>query len=213
VNIDRTTQDLIASLIEQHNFLKHFCKQYDEGSENMAKMIAERLRVLLHDTKNSESLLEQLNIKTSTRYCDTALPYNVNNPCSSSYLTVIKSSFDGKKQIDKVCPLYREHNSFHQFTDKEFSSWWNQIVLDDRSYKFSRQDIILLVANKDGGAHIDSKLPKNYYDLTRGDSMGWKICIGKVEKPLRDFYFASIRQIGFEIDLTLAALNINLWRY
>lgn len=214
MKIKRSTDDLFDRLKEQWDFLKESCKAYDNGFENEAKRIALSSRILLHDTKQSESLLKQLAIKDTIKFIDTAHYYNENNLMPSSCLTYMRAASNGKDDSAKVIPLLGEYRCFHtQPNYKNFSVWWNSVVIDDRTRKFSRKDLILSSANTDGGSHVDPKLPKDYYNLTRNNSMGWILCIGGIKKPIKDFCLASIRQIGFEIDLTLNMLNIDLWRY
>ncbi len=73
-----------------------------------------------------------------------------------------------------------------------------------RKNKFTRKDIILNVANKDGGAHVDPTLPEMYYELSRKNSIGWKLI---TDETVMDFSvgpeLASIRQIAYEIIVTL----------
>jgi hypothetical protein len=206
----RTPSDLINSLEEQHRFLKRSCKLYDDGSEEEAKRIALCIRILLHDTKSSKSVLEQLCIKQTIKFLDTAHPYMQNNLISSSCLTGIDIVSDGKNCSAAVYPLLKEYKRSNYV---DFSTWWEAVVISDRIKKFSRKDIVLLVSNTDGGAHVDPRIPENYYDLTRNNSMGFILSIDGVEKPVKDFCLASLRQIGLEMDLTLDGLNIDLWKY
>lgn len=214
MNIKRTASDLINSLKEQHGFLKKSCELYDDGSENEAKRIALCLRILLHDTKKSQSILEQLSIKQTTKFLDTAHTYNENNLMSSSCLTGMRFISNGENCSASVYPLLEKYKNFHvQPAYKDFSTWWDAVIMDDRTQKFSRKDIILSVADTDGGAHVDPVIPKEYHNLTRNNSMEWMLCVNGIEKPVKDFCFASIRQIGFEVNLILDELNIDLWRY
>ena len=208
--IKRSNEDLIEQLQEQHYFLKKSCQEYDHGNQKEAKRIALCLRVLLHDTKNSKSILEQLNIKNRIKFLDTAFHYNEKNLAPSCCLTIIHIS----NESDMALPLLTEYKNFSpEHKSKNFSCWWEQIVLDDRKHQFSRKDIILLATDKDGGAHVDATLPKEYYELTRCNSIGIMVHINGHKKPLKDFYLASIRQIGFEVDTILDDLRIDLWQH
>ena len=48
------------------------------------------------------------------------------------------------------------------FTEKKLPNrwlhikdWWNEIIIDDKRYIFSRRDIVMIAADQDGGAHVD----------------------------------------------------------
>ena len=72
MQLELSKQDLESHLREQIEFLKRSTKSYDEGFESEGKRIAVVLRVLLHDTNQSLSLLNQLRFK-NILFHDTAL--------------------------------------------------------------------------------------------------------------------------------------------
>lgn len=54
----------------------------------------------------------------------------------------------------------------------DFNTWWNGIVFKDfEGYTISRKDLIITMANRDGGAHVDRSVNKEYADLSKGDSL------------------------------------------
>src|SRR5215203_4924840 len=73
----RTKQELEALLDEQIGFLERSAAAFDDGKDGEAKRLAVTLRVLLHDAKNSHSLLGQLGRKQN--FVDTALEFNPEN--------------------------------------------------------------------------------------------------------------------------------------
>ncbi len=68
----KTFSDLNAQFHEQIIILKNACENFDNWAESEALNIAVRLRVLLHDSKYSSSLLQRIWLKAekfiSTRY-------------------------------------------------------------------------------------------------------------------------------------------------
>ena len=64
---------------------------------------------------------------------------------------------------------------------------------------FNRRELILALANKDGGAHVDPELDHAYADLTRNNSVGWMFSDGQDKRPIEDVELFSVRQIAFEI--------------
>lgn len=68
-----TPVDLQRHLNEQLGFLERSTASFDQGYEDEAKRLAVTLRVLLHETAQSHSLLGQLGRRQGA-FVDTALP-------------------------------------------------------------------------------------------------------------------------------------------
>ncbi len=62
-NVPQTRAELEAHLKEQIAFLKASAQSYDKGFLGEAKRLAVTVRVLIHDTVASPSLLRQLDLK------------------------------------------------------------------------------------------------------------------------------------------------------
>ncbi|MBA7696246.1 hypothetical protein ES703_104889 [subsurface metagenome] len=190
--MQQSEEELKKHLKEHIQFLIDSCKNYDNGNTSEAKRMAVSIRVLLHDTSNSTSLLKQLD-KKNILFLDTAYadePANI--PTTGLAAMGIGSS-------TTYIPLLDNFDNLDGYGRGKipFKDWWNQIVVVDRNWKkLSRKDIILTVTNKDGGAHIDPELTDDYYDITRLDSLGWKNLDGT---PIPGIELASIRQISFEV--------------
>jgi uncharacterized protein YchJ len=61
-----------------------------------------------------------------------------------------------------------------------------------------RGDLILIVANQDGGAHVDPEIDERYEKLANNKLVGW-IAVGpNGEHPIRHIEKVHLRQIGFE---------------
>jgi hypothetical protein len=69
----RQRPQLLEFLSENVAFLKASAQSYDNGFEAEAKRLAVVLRVLLHDTSASSSVLNQLGEKENLNFVDTAL--------------------------------------------------------------------------------------------------------------------------------------------
>ncbi len=197
--------DLKDHLKEQIQFLIFSSKSYDNGFYGEAKRMAISLRILLHDTSKSHSLLAQLN-KKSIKFYNLAHPYNKKNLLTTMSLISIKTKVDGTEGevtyeplLDNWIPQKR------QISKIDFNAWWNQTVIKDKEKnKFSRKDLILQVSNTDGGAHIDPELDDRYAALSRFNSLGWETVFnGKVLGFKNKPELASIRQITHEVLKTL----------
>ena len=58
--VDRTPTELLSDLLVQLKFLRQECLHYDAGDWSYGAQIATKLRLLLHQTKYSDSLLAQI---------------------------------------------------------------------------------------------------------------------------------------------------------
>jgi hypothetical protein len=61
--VRQSKSDLEAHLKEQLDFLHASCAAYDAGNSSEAKRLAATVRLLVHDTDKSTSLLGQLGLK------------------------------------------------------------------------------------------------------------------------------------------------------
>jgi len=156
---------LKENLKEQIHFLNKSSKSYDDGEYIEAKRLAVHLRILLYDKPRIPSLLKQLknpNIKfwnssyvTDERFCRPMF----------SLLLLSKNAND--EPIYE--PILDRNLSKNPPSKIDFETWWNQIVIKDNSgeHKFSRKDVVLNVAQTDGGAHVDPFLNLKYYTLNQ----------------------------------------------
>ena len=162
--VQRTKGELFQEAYRQLKFLKQECACYDAGDWDYGRQIAVKLRVLLHDTGMSHSVLRQLteqfvfnrpdflDLSTvkgdlpkqgQTRFVRCSLcQYMLDNrPDSPAVLTAQPL----RPEAGKRYPL------------RAFPSWWEKlkvIAVDERNF-FSRKEIVEVLANTDGGAHVD----------------------------------------------------------
>ena len=88
---------------------------------------------------------------------------------------------------------------------KPFQPWWTQPVFRDKTRRtFTRRDIILSVADQDGGAHVDPVLEEGYHQLSRDNYLAWTIGDPNGKRPAGNPVPAAVRQITYE---TLKSLN------
>jgi SEC-C motif len=194
-NITRTQNDFYLLLGEQLEFLKLSCASFDNGFEGEIKRLAVSVRVLVHDTGASTSLLALSNRKNIS-FLDTSEPYDDENLLSHSSLVQIHMSLQGAKpkaHLDDVA----------QPSSIPFDAWWNGIVLvDSKKNEFSRKDIVLYLANKDGGAHVEHEIDEKYHNLRTNNALGWITVTsleGGREIAGEDHIPATMRQIAHEL--------------
>ncbi len=184
---------LIQKLKMQIDFLKRSCYSFDSGFQDEAFRIAVVLRVLFHSTKQSTSLLKHLDYENLPLISTKAHTSKELLNSASLYMGLIQMRANGLVPKLNTGPIIREI---------DFIEWWNEVVLiPGKNIKFTRRRLVLEMANKDGGAHIDKKISAEYEiilngvgELYRSDSEG-NISIEKVE----NMHLITVRQIAFEV--------------
>lgn len=206
--------ELLEHLSEQIYFLEKSIKDYDEN-EIEAKRVATNIRTLVHDTSNSISLLNKLNLKSilfvDTNTSKNAFSYwNLNNVEMSSgifnntpYIGIvakdIKGNNDGTISI-KYFPIYKQWTNFIPIVD--FETWWNTEVYDNKNGDvLTRKSLILNIANKDGGAHIDN-LKQEYKSFKKNDLIQFNIN-GKLQGFDNIPAYPAVMQIAWELLQTI----------
>lgn len=199
--VPQTNEELKKQLNDQLDLLTIHCASYDAGKTIVAKSIATSVRVFVHDTKNSTSLLRQLSLK-SNKFFDTSIspeggPGLENTTRVGSFCGLIGMALGGKQTympfLDEAPPNIAGY--------VEFDDYWNRVIfIDNFNNKFTREEIILAVANQDGGAHVDPDIDEKYRKLARENSLGWKGSTdGKIWNDLDGSELVAVRQIGHEI--------------
>lgn len=232
----RDRSSLEEQLARQLKYLDNSSILFDNGDHDEANRLATVLRVLLHDTKESKSLLGQLGLKSSLRFVDTGLYRDRLDAAMNQWVQLhhpgmsIAGIQPGEAGLVEVginpdgtagwrAPL-REHR-FHPQDPKSsamlppqpFSYWWETPLVEDSNMKlFSRMNLVLIMANQDGGAHVDAGLDRDYASLC-SDFLGVQMQFGggdltmnmdaEIPPVKNNVAFACVRQIAFEVALTL----------
>ena len=170
------------------------CRSFDAGFDDEALRLSVSARVLLHDTNNSHSLLGQMGLLTIDFYSSTT-KWDRNNLLPHHGLLQIglaNNSSSYRAPLDDRPP--------HFFRWVSFDEWWNEIVFDDRKgNSLTRKDIILSLADKEGGAHVDPRLTPSYETIIKLSSF-WNVRTSEGEIPLGPrIERLSMRQIAHEI--------------
>jgi hypothetical protein len=176
--------EFCGHLERQLSFLRNSCDAYDSGDHDEAIRVATIARILLHDTKNSTSLLTHLDAKN----------INLLSTCPPREFLPTVGFFDG------VCgfPSFQPKLGSSSFNgDIPLSDWWNQVtMIVSRGEQLSRSRIILSAANKDGGTHVDNRLPADYERMKQGV---WTTISEYGEEKLPNHNLKALRQIGYEL--------------
>ncbi|MBA2670092.1 MAG: SEC-C domain-containing protein [Gemmatimonadetes bacterium] len=198
--IPQSRSDLEAHLEEQLGFLDRSAEAFDAGFHSEAKRMATAIRVLVHDTGRSRSLLAQLGGK-GTLFCDTSIAPEPGNLLPHASLAGI--SF-GPAGVGHVARLDGDDPSWFRWV--EFDTWWNTVVFKEECREMTRRGLVLSVADQDGGAHVDPTLNEMYARISRLNTLGrYGSSHTGVMVPLTRAELVSVRQIAHEILKTFKA--------
>ncbi len=211
--VARSHPDLLLALQEQYRFLVRSANHFDDGDEAEAKNLAVVLRKLLHDDgRRGVSVLTQLGDRERLRYIDTAPPVDPRNlmPMCGLAAQQITDDEAGARWIATLDQQPPERTG----RMSPFGTWWRGVVTRDaQTTHWSRERLVLMVANEDGGAHVDPGLSETYHALTRENAMGWRFHATGTDDDgvpfLNGPVLASIRQIAWELEHTL---SLFLWK-
>lgn len=131
--------------------------------------LATKLRVLLNDEGSNDSLLHLLDIKEKLRFPaikEDLWEASAKAPCNLYYTSILT----GITTVNGG--TYCKANSFQTAEDivYTFDAWWNEIVIDSKAEQLSqitRRDVVLTLADKEGGAHVDTNYDDAYYQAIK----------------------------------------------
>jgi hypothetical protein len=159
--------------------------------------IATKLRVLLNDEGRNVSLTQMLGIKEQLVFTAISADSLANAPANMAFTSIL-TSFNIKNNEAFYCV-----NKFSNIEDLlyTFDAWWNEIVIDSKHEKFSqisRRDVILTLADKEGGAHVDEAYDVSYYQAINGSNICFIDHLGNKIEILNDVYTEAALYIAQE---------------
>lgn len=160
---------------------------YDSGEYIESIRIATTLRVLFHDTKISKSLFTQLNLN-GTKLISTykTIPKNKQSVVYSKIKTNSQHNVSNEC-IVKQQQIYGVYNAYE---------WWEQEIICAEPLVTTRKQIVLQVANKEGGAHVDSTATTMLKKLDRGTTISSRktFSVNKLDSK-----YLNLRLFAFEV--------------
>ena len=232
----KTPSSLAKHLRTQIGYLERSCEIFDSGTDDEAQRLATTIRVLFHDTEKSKSLLTQLGMRSTIMMVDTGLYRDrldtakkdwFKRTCPKEYARGLPIVAQQPGEAGLVCLQQRgleffwvaplgfprfppDHpNSAAIISPQPFDKWWSTPLIEtSQMTHFSRKELILDMANGEGGAHVDPKLNKKYEALTvdflgvqmeAGENLPDKTMGGDIPPVQGNVAAASVRQIAFEV--------------
>ncbi len=208
----RTQPELFEQLRRQHGFLERLGQSFDAGHTDDAWGLATTIRVLVHDTNKSASLLKQLRIKDRMRLLDTGDPVEDQTFHTPRGSKLQINAFGtgililaGRGTVATWKPRLGEDPEIQRWIS--FGDWWKQAVLRswaDPERLWQRRDLVLALANKEGGAHVDPEVDKHFDSVLRRHA--GRFAIRGPEGPAKVTSSPvppTVRQIAYELQLSL----------
>jgi hypothetical protein len=196
---DQTRADLNEALDEQLGFLRTSAREFDAGNAAEGKRLAGAIRTLVHDGRPPvTSLLTQLDLRSTLRFYDR----QARNPIPPNAIMALSVG------LGFTGPGLRHQANLEPITDtSNFETWWHGVLIVTNRRPFRRKELVMLVANSDGGAHVDRRITEAYAQLSRDFNSMWAVhkadgTMGIVENGP---HLVAIRQIAFELEQTIDA--------
>lgn len=203
VRVPRPEGETLQHARLQFDFLNQSCVAFDNGKEAEGARIATNLRILLHQAGRSHALLEQCGVLQDLWLYDSAGQYAKEDEHSPLALAGVQyditpgEQISGVRYVPNLGTAVRQQPStgfqlrellngrkaprgagFHLRIEK----WWKEpVIRDTEGREFSREKLVLCLANTDGGAHVDSLLPEDYYALSRLNSASVHAGMGEAQ--------------------------------
>jgi hypothetical protein len=160
----RNRAELETHLREQHRLLGRSVDVFYAGDVAEAMQIATRIRLLVHETGRSKPLLKKL------RPDYLQLPIMDKNEVKSE--DIVFAIPLSMMLMD--CRLSPSRNWDPRSYEKVLlGHWWSRdsliVPLKTGRVAFSREELVLCIANQDGGAHVDDDLPPKYRALIEAE--------------------------------------------
>jgi hypothetical protein len=171
-------RDLVLDLEDQLAFLAASCEAYDRGMHIEAKRLAVTIRVMVYE-RGGKSLLRQMGVKERLKWASLGIvqPENLlpQNTLTWLQFGTDKNGAAAGSHIPVPAWYILQHADLVTFDD-----WWHlPVIRDVHGECFSREDLMIILAHKDGGAHVD-KLKEPQRRLSHGASMGWSVGVADI---------------------------------
>ncbi len=208
MRVARQSQELEKDFAETFRRLVRAGAAFDEGHGYEAAGIAAIVYVFVHEGgKRSPSLLTLLGRKSDMQFIDSAAPLNPKNLATETPLVMMRAGSDGF-----VYQALKDQGPPLNLPPASFSKWWEKPVLrDPQRRRFSRKNLIHFYRHFRGGGHVgkqhepqDNVPAQAFADMSATDPGAWVFNNG-VQSFVPEYGadYASVRQIGWEIEQTL----------
>lgn len=212
--IKRTKLGYLWALQVQYGGLLVSASMFDVGHTGESARMANAMYILLGPTtKNHVSIVSQLAFKEPLQITSTArsaiADANGSSPLAAVELVpYVRADGSSGGWIINAVANGSELLSLGARTSSDL--WWSQKVLTSPVGQLSRLDVVRIVRDRDGGAHLDSSIAHPAYEavLLRGVGYKYKHSAEGPERHVEGMIEATIRQMAAEVLHSLQSLNL-----
>ena len=184
---------LRKQLRRQLDFLDASSRAYDGGFHDEGLRLAVAIRVILHQTNHSHSLLNQMGERDNIRLLSSVRHFTTD---AAERMTF----YDGLTAVAIPGGPFPKLAIGSETTWKKVDAWYKQpVIVVSQSTWVTRKDIILGAANKDGGAHFDPKVSAEFAQLQAGIWAQADPATGHAIGVFGDHHLAAVRQLAWEL--------------
>lgn len=213
--ITRGKADAIERLNEQLRFIHTSGEAFDKGDEAEAKRISAALRIIWKGTDLATAQATRANNSKKGRAHQRAITVALYHQVGFSG-DIVDTSILGPTSTDERILVawggWRPIPLFSTLPHRRisFDEWWKGCAIKANSTIYTRKDIVLAMAEMDGGAHVDDEIADWYYGITREGAHGMNQLVpieGSDSYQMKSApspVGAIVRQIGHETLMTLA---------
>jgi hypothetical protein len=178
----RPKEKLLAMLREQMDLLQNSLHAFYRGNFAESLRIATIIRVLVHETGNSKPLLKQ----ARPDGLDLEIPEQVAE-ARPGQEEILRLRFAVSVRLGAAVAPAVDLRSSH-YSLSTVGSWWSRTVFTFPSrvgtqVDYTRKKVVLILANKEGGAHVDPNEDSDYVRLLTDQPLAFDFDGVQIETP------------------------------
>jgi hypothetical protein len=212
--LKRTKLGLLQAFAIQYQGILLSSSAFDAGHRGEAARIANAIFVLLGPMmRNHKSIVGQLGASETVRMFSTA---SRDGPHGSALIAVEAVPYAAEDAGKSGYIIYATpfgHEPLMAGRQLTLTEWWNEGVLGgvDAPHILTRLDVIRIMRDQDGGAHLDDHIKDGTYlaALLKGVGFQYKPRADSDKIiPVEGAIEATVRQIAYEVLYSLKSLSI-----
>jgi len=191
--------------------IRDLCENFDSKRLVDPGSMALQLRLLFIDSSartGGRSVMNLMGVTNAQKILSTVPQVISHRTISSMGALGLRTSLDGSEWY---APLSDAPGARNLLTTQK---WLDENILKTGSITFTRFKLISVIANKEGGAHVDPVIDPEYYEIARANGAGWSFlgADGR-EIPLGNPFPSLLRQLCYEVLMTDARLRNEGWMW